>query len=235
MPKVGMEPIRRAETINATLECICEVGIDKITLDMVAAKAGFSKGIVAYYFKTKKQLVIESLKEFLAAYKLKIGSLITKDLQPLQMINTIVEVALPRIDIENNEPINVSTFLGNATICLPQGKIAKIFVQFISKAANDEDLRNILKNIYTEDIEGISVLMGFAKKMYHIEGLNETKNAYTLFAIIYGLSFFRSINFMLSGENDNRDIAFEFISRLFRQDDLQQSNGKSKKFRNEDT
>lgn len=217
MPKIGMEPIRRAETINATLECICEVGIDRITLDMVAVKAGFSKGIVAYYFKTKKQLVIESLKEFLAAYKLKISSMITKDMQPLQMINTVVEVSLPQFDIENNEPINVSTLWGNEKINLPQDKIAKIFVQFISKAANDEDLRNILKKIYAEDIEGISVLMSVAKKMYHIKGLNETKSAYALFAMIYGLSFFRATNFMLSGENDNRDIAFQFISRLFGQ------------------
>ncbi len=61
MPKIGMEPIRRAETINAALECIGEVGIDHITLEMVAEKAGFSKGIVAYYFKTKQQLIVESL------------------------------------------------------------------------------------------------------------------------------------------------------------------------------
>jgi len=41
MPKVGMEPIRRAEAINAALECFCEYGIDRTTLDMVAQKAGF--------------------------------------------------------------------------------------------------------------------------------------------------------------------------------------------------
>lgn len=212
-----MEPIRRTETINATLECICEVGIDSITLDMVAARAGFSKGVVAYYFKTKKQLVIESLEEFLAAYQLKIGSLITKDMQPLEMINTVIEVALPPFDVENNEPINVSALWGNEKIKLPQDKISKIFVQFISKATNDEALRNILKKIYTEDIEGIALLMGATKKIYQVEALDETKSAYALFALIYGLSFFRVTNFMPSGEDDNRDIAFDFIRTLFGQ------------------
>jgi TetR/AcrR family transcriptional repressor of bet genes len=217
MPKVGIEPLRRAETINATLECICEVGIDRITLDMVATKAGFSKGIVAYYFKTKKQLVIESLKEFLASYKLKISSLITKDMQPLQMVKTVVEVSLPRIDIENHEPINVSTLGGYEKISLPQEKIAKLFVQFISKATNDEELRQIVRKIYADDITGISALMNGAKKMYHRDELNENNAAYALLAMIYGLSFFRATNFMLPDENDNREIAFEFINRLFEQ------------------
>ncbi len=50
MPKIGMEPIRKAEAINAALDCFCDYGIDKTTLDMVAQRAGFSKGILAYYF-----------------------------------------------------------------------------------------------------------------------------------------------------------------------------------------
>jgi TetR/AcrR family transcriptional repressor of bet genes len=112
MPKIGMEPVRRAETINAALECICEFGIDNTTLDMVAAKAGFSKGIVAYYFKTKKQLVVDSLIAFLESYKLKTMSSITKDMQPLQMIKMVVEISLPRAIDGNDDMINVSALGG---------------------------------------------------------------------------------------------------------------------------
>lgn len=36
MPKVGMEPKRRAEVINATLTCISKHGIDGMTLEKVA-------------------------------------------------------------------------------------------------------------------------------------------------------------------------------------------------------
>lgn len=56
-----------------------------------------------------------------------------------------------------------------------------------------------------------------AKSLYHVDGLNENKAAYALFSMIYGLSFFRATNFMPSGEKDNREIAFEFIDRLFKQ------------------
>ena len=48
MPKVGMEPMRRAELINATLTCISMYGMDGMTLDKVADYAGCSKGVVVY-------------------------------------------------------------------------------------------------------------------------------------------------------------------------------------------
>ncbi len=215
MPKVGMEPLRRADTINAALECICEYGIDGITLDMVAARAGFSKGIVAYYFKSKKQLIIESLKAFLKSYHLKIESAITKDMQPLQMIKTVVEISLPAINDHNNEKLNVSTLDGPDKINLPQAKIAQIFVHYIAKAANNDDIKSILKAIYFNDVEGISSLMCYAKGAYSLEDIDEKKAAYSLLAMIYGLSFFRVTDFMLSGESDNREIAFDFINTLF--------------------
>ncbi len=130
MPKLGMEPLRRMETINATLECIYEHGIDHITLDMVVAKAGFSKGVVAYYFKSKKNPVLESLKAFLAAYNLKIGASIKADSHPFNMVKTIVEVALPPLADINQETINVSTLEGADKIRLPQERISKIFILY---------------------------------------------------------------------------------------------------------
>ncbi len=211
MPKVGMEPIRRAETINAALECIYKVGVDNITLEMVAAKAGFSKGIVAYYFKTKKQLILESFKEFFAAYGMKITGSFTKDMQPMEMLNSVVEVSLPRMSCEDIEPINVSFLNGPDKISLPQKKAANLFVQFASKAAIDEDMRNIITEIYSADVKGVSKLIGSVKQQCGIDGLDEEKAAYAYFAVVYGLCFFRAVNFLLPGESDNRDIAFEKV------------------------
>ncbi|MNP25685.1 hypothetical protein D3C76_1185030 [compost metagenome] len=112
--------------------------------------------------------------------------------------------------------INVSDLEGIDKIHLPQEKIARIFVQFISKAANDEDLKNIVGEIYLEDIEGISSLINYAKRTYQIDELDEKRAAYTLLAMIYGLSFFRVTQFMLPGDKDNREIAFEFVDQLFK-------------------
>lgn len=215
MPKLGMEPIRRSEAINATLECIYESGIDGLTLDMVAEKAGFSKGIVAYYFKSKRNLVLESLKQFLAAYSMKISTSIKEDMNPLDMVKTIVEVSLPALSSMDDKTINVSTLEGAEKIRLPQERIAKIFIQFISMASIDDELKNIMRQTYENDVEGISLLVQNAKKVYSVNELNEKNAAYAMLAMIYGLSFFRISQFMPFGEADNRNIAFEFIDRLF--------------------
>ncbi|MGM1046973.1 MAG: TetR family transcriptional regulator [Bacillota bacterium] len=215
MPKQGMEPLRRAETINATLECICEHGINRITLDMVAAKAGFSKGIVAYYFKSKKNLILESLNAFLSAYSLKISTSIKENMPPLERVRTVVEVALPPVSDKSQETIQVSTLEGAENIRLPQERIAKIFIQFISMAAIDEELKKVMRETYVNDIDGISWLIRNAQKAYSINELDDKNAAYALLAMIYGLSFFRTHDFMPMGSTDNRDIAFDFIHRLF--------------------
>jgi TetR/AcrR family transcriptional repressor of bet genes len=209
-----MEPVRRAEAINAALECFCDFGIDKTTLDLVAQKAGFSKGIVAYYFKTKRQLILECLKAFMSSYNLKIGSSITKDMTPEQMVKVVVDVSLPPLSEENDSSINVSVLDGVDKICLPEKKIANLFGQFLSKSANDDEIKTILGGIYATDIEGMSKLIDYAKKAYEAVHLDEKETAYALLAMIYGLSFFRIVGFMPPGQKDNRDVAFHYINLL---------------------
>lgn len=214
MPKIGMEPVRKAEAINAALECFCDYGIEKTTLDMVAQRAGFSKGIVAYYFKTKRRLILECLKAFMSSYRLKIGSSITKDMTAVQMVKVVVDVSLPPLDEENDDIINVSDLEGVEKIRLPERKIANLFGQFLSRSANDEEIKTILNEVYASDIEGIAKLIEYAKKAHQAENVDENETAYALLALIYGLSIFRIIGFMPPGETDNRDIAFHYISLL---------------------
>lgn len=216
MPKVGMEPIRRAEAINAALECICEFGIDSLTLDKVADKAGFSKGIAAYYFKTKNELIAESMRAFLSAYRQKIAASLSPDMRPQQRISTVVEVSLPLLGSGDNDiPINVSPIHGADKIALPEKKIARLFIQFFSKAALDDRLRDLINEAYAEDVRGIAQLIGAAQESRdEREGKAATQSAYGLLAIIVGLSFFRVISFQPPGETDNQAIALDYMFKI---------------------
>ncbi|SQK76818.1 transcriptional regulator BetI [Tatumella ptyseos] len=53
MPKVGMQPIRRRQLIDATLETINDVGLHYATIAQIAKRAGVSTGIISHYFGTK--------------------------------------------------------------------------------------------------------------------------------------------------------------------------------------
>ena len=53
--------IRRQQLIAATIETIAEHGLSSVTLSKVASQSGMSAGIVNFYFKTKRQLLVDTL------------------------------------------------------------------------------------------------------------------------------------------------------------------------------
>ncbi|MDG1319155.1 MAG: TetR family transcriptional regulator, partial [Paracoccaceae bacterium] len=50
MPKVGMEPIRRAALVKATIAEIGEAGTLDVTVSQIAKRAGMSSGLAHHYF-----------------------------------------------------------------------------------------------------------------------------------------------------------------------------------------
>ena len=57
MPKVGMEPVRKKQLIEATLEVMAEVGYHGTTISLISKKAGLSSGIISHYFGDKQGLI----------------------------------------------------------------------------------------------------------------------------------------------------------------------------------
>jgi TetR/AcrR family transcriptional repressor of bet genes len=53
MPKVGMQPIRRQQLIEATLTAIDQVGMGDASIALIARLAGVSNGIISHYFRTR--------------------------------------------------------------------------------------------------------------------------------------------------------------------------------------
>ncbi|KGD70665.1 transcriptional regulator BetI [Tatumella morbirosei] len=63
MPKVGMQPIRRRQLIDATLETINEVGLHYATIAQIAKRAGVSTGIISHYFGDKNGLLEATMRD----------------------------------------------------------------------------------------------------------------------------------------------------------------------------
>lgn len=58
--KRAPENERRRELIEATLECISELGIQATTVRAVAARAGVTNGLIRHHFENKANLIIEA-------------------------------------------------------------------------------------------------------------------------------------------------------------------------------
>ncbi|MBZ9537881.1 transcriptional regulator BetI [Modicisalibacter tunisiensis] len=65
MPKVGMEPIRRRQLINATMQAIDDVGLADATVARIARQAGVSAGIISHYFGGKDGLLEATMRQIL--------------------------------------------------------------------------------------------------------------------------------------------------------------------------
>jgi len=58
-----MQPIRRRQLIDATLDTINDVGINDATIAQIARRAGVSTGIISHYFKDKNGLLEATMRD----------------------------------------------------------------------------------------------------------------------------------------------------------------------------
>ncbi|EGR0890056.1 transcriptional regulator BetI [Vibrio cholerae] len=69
MPKVGMQPVRRAQLIHATLIAINQVGINEASIALIARLAGVSTGIISHYFQDKNGLLEATMRHLMSALR----------------------------------------------------------------------------------------------------------------------------------------------------------------------
>ncbi len=63
-PKVGIEPVRQAQIIEAALRLIAQNGSHNVSIQSVANEAGLSKGAVLHYYPLKNALFAAVFREF---------------------------------------------------------------------------------------------------------------------------------------------------------------------------
>ena len=68
MPKIGMEPIRRAALIQATIAEIGAVGTLDVTVARIARTAGMSPALAHHYFGSKERIFLAAMRHVLAVY-----------------------------------------------------------------------------------------------------------------------------------------------------------------------
>jgi len=65
-----MQPLRKQQLINATLESVAQFGLQKTTIVTISKIAGLSSGIISHYFGGKQGLIEATVKFLLEQLKL---------------------------------------------------------------------------------------------------------------------------------------------------------------------
>lgn len=63
-PRPNVQKERRSEILRAALPCFVRNGYDATTMEDIAAQLPFSKGLLYYYFKSKRELFLALLSEW---------------------------------------------------------------------------------------------------------------------------------------------------------------------------
>jgi TetR/AcrR family transcriptional repressor of bet genes len=90
MPKLGMEPIRRAALVEATIHEIGAQGSLDITVKAIAERAGMSSALAHHYFGGKEQIFLAAMRYTLSAYGAEVSAALKKAKTPLERAEAIV-------------------------------------------------------------------------------------------------------------------------------------------------
>ena len=68
MPKLGMEPIRKAALVKATIVEIGRAGSLDVTVSQIAKRAGMSSALAHHYFGSKEEIFLAAMRHILSLY-----------------------------------------------------------------------------------------------------------------------------------------------------------------------
>ena len=74
MPKLGMEPIRRAALVKATIDEIGAQGSLDVTVARIAKRAGMSSALAHHYFGGKEQIFLAAMQQILRDFGAEVRS-----------------------------------------------------------------------------------------------------------------------------------------------------------------
>ena len=80
MPKLGMEPIRKAALVKATIVEIGRAGSLDVTVSQIAKRAGMSSALAHHYFGSKEDMFLAAMRHILSLYGAEVrGALLAVD------------------------------------------------------------------------------------------------------------------------------------------------------------
>jgi TetR/AcrR family transcriptional repressor of bet genes len=91
MPKVGMDPVRLQQLIDATIESVAQKGLQATTINSISKNAGMSSGIISHYFGGKQGLIEATVRYLLSNLKYDLISKVDEKTTPTQRLMFIVE------------------------------------------------------------------------------------------------------------------------------------------------
>jgi len=90
MPKLGMEPIRRAALVDATIAEIGAQGSLDVTVAQIAKRAGMSSALAHHYFGNKDQIFLAAMRHTLTLYGAEVRGALAMAHSPRARVEAVI-------------------------------------------------------------------------------------------------------------------------------------------------
>ena len=145
MPKLGMEPVRKQQLIEATLDSVYQYGLADTTLQRISEKAGVSPGIIAHYFGRKEDLLEATMRAMLTELGRAVVTRQQTAVSPREKLHAIIE---GNFDFEQIHPRAATTWLAFWAEALHKPRLGRL--QRINQYRLRNNLRYWLKKLLGE-------------------------------------------------------------------------------------
>jgi TetR/AcrR family transcriptional regulator, transcriptional repressor of bet genes len=90
MPKLGMEPIRKAALVKATISEIGRAGSLDVTVAQIARRAGMSSALAHHYFGSKEDMFLAAMRHVLTLYGAEVRGALATVQGPQARLNAVL-------------------------------------------------------------------------------------------------------------------------------------------------
>lgn len=108
MPKLGMEPLRRAALVDATIHEIGQAGTLDITVARIARRAGMSSALAHHYFGGKDDIFAAAMRRILKDLQVETGRRLRAADTPADRPRAIIDACFTP---EMFEPVHVNAWM----------------------------------------------------------------------------------------------------------------------------
>lgn len=169
MPKQGMEPIRRAALIEATIAEIGASGSLDITVSAIARRAGVSSGLAHHYFGGKNQIFLATMTHILSAYGREVRAALRSATTPRSRLVGIVEAGFSG---GNFQPAVVSAWMNFYALALSSADANRLLSIYQRRLR--ANLRHALRPLVQDPHQAAERIAALIDGLYLREGLSGT-------------------------------------------------------------
>jgi Transcriptional regulator len=209
MSRPHREDERKEATIRAVWACLVRFGAEGTTIDRVSELGGFSRGVIHYYFESKRALLLAAFEAYLSSYDAEIYERIGKlgrEPDARSVLDAVIDSALPPFEPSDLEAEDLPVLRPGERLT-PKYK-SRLFVQFFGIAMGDKGFAEVFERSYQRQCAAMAQCCAALAPGASEAGAMAV--AAGLAALIDGFSLHRVLGFMPSGANEQLELARRF-------------------------